>query len=130
MSSPILPAQIELRVTIPTVEGNVDYQQWRQQLERIDQLLLQSGLENQFVALSLEHWKAQATDPLESISVQQQQKFQEHSRRALRCNIARTLRGEAEPETDGREGLKSLELLIATYLSARDGKRVTLPLDY
>lgn len=95
MSSPILPAQIELRVTIPTVEGNVDYQQWRQQLERIDQLLLQSGLEDQFVALSLEHWKAQATDPLESISVQQQQKFQEHSRRALRCNIARTLRGEA-----------------------------------
>jgi UDP-N-acetyl-2-amino-2-deoxyglucuronate dehydrogenase len=45
-------------------------------------------------------------------------------------NVLRTLRGEAEPETDGREGLKSLELLIATYLSARDGKRVTLPLDY
>jgi UDP-N-acetyl-2-amino-2-deoxyglucuronate dehydrogenase len=45
-------------------------------------------------------------------------------------NVIDTLRGEAEPETDGREGLKSLELLIATYLSARDGKRVTLPLDY
>ena len=40
------------------------------------------------------------------------------------------LRGEAEPETDGREGLKSLEVLIATYLSARDGRRVNLPLDY
>jgi predicted dehydrogenase len=40
------------------------------------------------------------------------------------------LRGEAEPETDGREGLKSLEVLIATYLSARDGRRVALPLDY
>ena len=39
-------------------------------------------------------------------------------------------RGEAEPETDGREGLKSLEVLIATYLSARDGRRVALPLDY
>jgi UDP-N-acetyl-2-amino-2-deoxyglucuronate dehydrogenase len=45
-------------------------------------------------------------------------------------NVIRSLRGDAEPETDGREGLKSLELLIATYLSARDGKRVTLPLDY
>jgi len=45
-------------------------------------------------------------------------------------NVIRTLRGEAEAETDGREGLKSLELLIAMYLSARDGKRVNLPLAY
>lgn len=45
-------------------------------------------------------------------------------------NVIKTLRGEAEPETDGREGLKTLELLIAMYLSSRDGKRVALPLDY
>jgi UDP-N-acetyl-2-amino-2-deoxyglucuronate dehydrogenase len=44
-------------------------------------------------------------------------------------NVIKVMRGEAEPETDGREGLKSLETLIATYLSARDGKRVSLPLD-
>lgn len=45
-------------------------------------------------------------------------------------NVIHTLRGECEPETDGREGLKTLELLIAMYLSARDGKRVNLPLEY
>ncbi len=45
-------------------------------------------------------------------------------------NVIKTLRGEAEPETDGREGLRSLEVLIASYLSARDGRRVALPLDY
>jgi UDP-N-acetyl-2-amino-2-deoxyglucuronate dehydrogenase len=45
-------------------------------------------------------------------------------------NVIGTLRGEAQPETDGREGLRSLELLIAMYLSARDGKRVSLPLAY
>jgi UDP-N-acetyl-2-amino-2-deoxyglucuronate dehydrogenase len=45
-------------------------------------------------------------------------------------NVIRVLRGEAEPETDGREGLKSLEVLIAAYKSARDGKRVALPLEY
>lgn len=45
-------------------------------------------------------------------------------------NVIRTLRGECAPETDGREGLKSLELLIAMYISARDGKRVNLPLAY
>lgn len=45
-------------------------------------------------------------------------------------NVVDVMRGEAEPETDGREGLKSLELLIAAYLAARDGKTVSLPLDY
>ena len=45
-------------------------------------------------------------------------------------NVIAVLRGEAEPETDGREGLKSLEVLIAAYRSARDGRRVALPLDY
>ncbi len=45
-------------------------------------------------------------------------------------NVVDTLRGDAEPETDGREGLKSLELLIAAYLSARDGKTISLPLEY
>ncbi|MGB7480515.1 MAG: Gfo/Idh/MocA family oxidoreductase [Burkholderiaceae bacterium] len=45
-------------------------------------------------------------------------------------NVIQVLRGEAEPETDGREGLKSMEVLIAAYLSARDGKRVALPLEY
>jgi UDP-N-acetyl-2-amino-2-deoxyglucuronate dehydrogenase len=45
-------------------------------------------------------------------------------------NVIRTLRGECEAETDGREGLRSLEVIIATYLSARDGRRVALPLEY
>jgi len=44
-------------------------------------------------------------------------------------NVIHVLRGEANPQTDGREGLRSLELLIATYQSARDGRRVALPLD-
>ncbi len=45
-------------------------------------------------------------------------------------NVIKVLRGEADPETDGREGLRSLELLIASYLSARDGRRVALPLEF
>lgn len=45
-------------------------------------------------------------------------------------NVVQVLRGEAEPETDGREGLKSLELLIAAYISARDGQTVSLPLEH
>jgi UDP-N-acetyl-2-amino-2-deoxyglucuronate dehydrogenase len=45
-------------------------------------------------------------------------------------NVISVLRGETQPETDGREGLRSLEILIAAYLSARDGRRVALPLEY
>lgn len=45
-------------------------------------------------------------------------------------NVVNVIKGVAEPDTDGREGLRSLEVLIATYLSARDGKRVSLPLDH
>ena len=44
-------------------------------------------------------------------------------------NVADVLRGQTEPETDGRSGLKSLELLVAMYRSAKDGVKVSLPLD-
>jgi UDP-N-acetyl-2-amino-2-deoxyglucuronate dehydrogenase len=43
-------------------------------------------------------------------------------------NVINTLRGEVHAEVDGYEGLRSLEVLIAAYRSARDGVRVGLPL--
>jgi UDP-N-acetyl-2-amino-2-deoxyglucuronate dehydrogenase len=45
-------------------------------------------------------------------------------------NVADVMHGQAEPETDGRSGLKSLELLVAMYRSAKEGVKVSLPLDY
>lgn len=45
-------------------------------------------------------------------------------------NVIDVFEGKAEPETDGREGLKSLEILIASYFSARDKKTISLPLQY
>ncbi len=45
-------------------------------------------------------------------------------------NVINVLRGQAKAETDGREGLRSLETLIAIYTSARDGRRVSLPLEH
>jgi UDP-N-acetyl-2-amino-2-deoxyglucuronate dehydrogenase len=44
-------------------------------------------------------------------------------------NVVDVMRGQADPETDGRSGLKSLELLVAMYRSAKDGVKVSLPLD-
>lgn len=43
-------------------------------------------------------------------------------------NVIKTLRGEAHAEVDGYEGLRSLEVIVAAYRSARDGVRVGLPL--
>lgn len=43
-------------------------------------------------------------------------------------NVARVLSGHAAPGTDGREGRKSLELILGIYESARTGQEVHLPL--
>lgn len=45
-------------------------------------------------------------------------------------NVVDVMRGTKQPHTDGRAGLKSLELLVAAYRSARDGTTVSLPLDH
>ena len=43
-------------------------------------------------------------------------------------NVLAVLRGEAQPETDGRAGRKSLELILGIYESAKTGRDVPLPL--
>ncbi|PKM52338.1 MAG: oxidoreductase [Firmicutes bacterium HGW-Firmicutes-7] len=44
-------------------------------------------------------------------------------------NILEVLKGNAEPSTDGREGKKSLELIIGIYKSSREGRIIQFPLD-
>ena len=83
----VIPFELPLPHVLPTIEGNVDYQEFRSQLLRIDQLLLQSGLETQLLQTDLERWLAQGKQP----SAKAQQNRQLHSRRALRCNIARLI---------------------------------------
>jgi UDP-N-acetyl-2-amino-2-deoxyglucuronate dehydrogenase len=46
------------------------------------------------------------------------------------ANVLDALQGKAKALCDGREGLRSLELLIGAYRSARDGRTVHLPLEY
>jgi UDP-N-acetyl-2-amino-2-deoxyglucuronate dehydrogenase len=43
-------------------------------------------------------------------------------------NVVAALRGEAAANTDGIEGRKSLELILAIYAAARQGRDVHLPL--
>ena len=79
----------------------------------------------------IDHWEFAAAHPMdaevEKASYETTSVYGQGHRRYYE-NVIATLRGEALPETDGREGLRSLEILIATYLSARDGRKVVLPL--
>jgi UDP-N-acetyl-2-amino-2-deoxyglucuronate dehydrogenase len=43
-------------------------------------------------------------------------------------NVLATLRDDSQPDTDGRAGRKSLELVLAIYESARRGVEVPIPL--
>jgi UDP-N-acetyl-2-amino-2-deoxyglucuronate dehydrogenase len=43
-------------------------------------------------------------------------------------NVVAVLRGSARPDTDGRAGRKSLELILGIYESAKTGRDVPLPL--
>ena len=88
MPAQILPFPQELRPQLPTIVGNVDYLSLRRQLEQIDVLLRVSGVERDFVERALAGWKvAGARQPTASAQL----RFQQRSRRALRCTLLRTL---------------------------------------
>jgi len=81
----------------------------------------------------IKHWEFAAPDPMDTQldeASYQTTSVYGFGHPLYYDNVINTLCGRAQPETDGREGLKSLELLIAMYLSARDGKRINLPLAY
>jgi IS5 family transposase len=83
----IIPFPLPLPTILPTIEGNVDYRDLRDQLLRIDGLLVQSQSETRMIQADLQRWLAGQ----KRVSAQAQQNHQFHARRALRCNIARLL---------------------------------------
>src|SRR5574338_1578133 len=87
MAATVIPFELPLPKTLPTIEGNVDYRTLRDQLLQIDQMLVIGGLENQMIEADLEQW----LKGRQRVSAKAQQNRQLHCRRALRCNIARAL---------------------------------------
>ena len=83
----LIPFALPLPQRLPTIEGNVDYRDFRNRLQRIDELLVRSGLETQMLEADLQRWLAEGSD----VSAKLQQQHQSHGRCALRCNIARLL---------------------------------------
>ena len=88
----IIPLQSELRPALPTVRGNVEYLRFESELQRIDELLRLSGVEELFVERSLEHWLARSGDRVPT--AKEQAKQQQASTRALRCQVLKQILGE------------------------------------
>ncbi len=80
----IIPFQSPLRPALPTVVGNVDYNEFSSLLHRVDELLLTSGVERLFVEKGLEYARLEKEDELNGAG---QTSAIKHSIRALRCTL-------------------------------------------
>jgi UDP-N-acetyl-2-amino-2-deoxyglucuronate dehydrogenase len=81
----------------------------------------------------IQHWEFAEPDPDDQAVAEASYRTASvygHGHIAYYDNVLRALRGEIPADTDGREGLRSLELLISIYRSARDNRPVSLPLDF
>ena len=98
----LVPEQEHLTIDVPTVYGPIEFREWKQQLERIHEILGLGGVEQMFQQLSLarrndeEQRAAEAAKrPFRSLSAAEQASCQRLSSQVLRCNVARTLTGES-----------------------------------
>jgi hypothetical protein len=96
--SKIIPIQEQLRPALPPVLGCKDYQEEKRLLERVDRILRCSGLERVFLELSMEKFQ-ENTVRLKSAGEQvlegarAVERYQRHSRLALRCTVLKNLMG-------------------------------------
>src|SRR5258708_1326218 len=86
----LLPLEQYLLPDLPTIMGNVDYQTLRAQLLRMHQLLVEGGIERDFIARSMNHRRQIAVKRYQK-SGKYERMVGEHSARALRCKLARVL---------------------------------------
>jgi hypothetical protein len=98
----ILPFQLPLRQQLPRVQGNVDYQVFRQTLERISELIRLTDSDLVVVLFCLERAEREARKQAKrkgkrykGLSDRQQRWVQKSARQALRCGVARSLVDES-----------------------------------
>ena len=91
----IVPFDRPLRPALPTVTGNVDYSSFEQLLVRIDALIRLSGIEREFVELSVGKLIEERTREGRTVSVEEWSAHQKHAIRALRTMVLKPLLGES-----------------------------------
>jgi len=98
----LVPEQEHLPAYVATVLGNIEYREWKQQLERIHELLDLSRVEETFQRLSLarrngeeERAAGKENRPFRALSQVEQASYQRLCSQALRSNVARSLTGDS-----------------------------------
>jgi hypothetical protein len=98
----IIPLQLELSQPIPLVVGNVDYRNFKNTLERIDELLILSGIEIRIMKYELDEAEKefikqyQEKDKVfKDFSYKQQSQIQLQVKRKIRYAISRKLTEES-----------------------------------
>jgi IS5 family transposase len=99
---PLVPEQEFLSCYVATVLGPIEYREWKSQLDRINELLRLSRVEETFQRLSLaqrnqgeQRLAEKENRPFYTWSPVEQESYQRLCSQALRCNVARTLTGES-----------------------------------
>jgi IS5 family transposase len=87
----IIELQEQFRRVLPRVEGCKDYREEAQLLERVDRLLVGSGLERKFVALSVRNLEERWAEAGGGVRGAARSRHVRHSERALRCMVLKVL---------------------------------------
>ena len=94
--------QLELSPALRVIVGNADYSEFKATLQRIDELLVVSGIEADFVREREQEYQKEVAaeargkgEAPRQIGSKERARVQEHAVRALRCNVVRDLSGES-----------------------------------
>lgn len=87
--------QIKIPLPLPIIKGNKDYNDYKDLLERLDALLIDSGIEHEFQEKALEKAQTQLAEKKKRLTDSDRMRIQLWTSRALRCQIARVLSMES-----------------------------------
>jgi Transposase domain (DUF772) len=87
--------QTVIRLPLPIIEGNRDYRQREEELRRMDEILVRSGVEVACMVHAIKAEIVAAGANAKPLTDRHRETIQRHARQALRCTVARILSNES-----------------------------------
>jgi IS5 family transposase len=84
-----------VRLPLPIVDGSKEYRQHKSLLERMDEILRLSGIEEAFVQYALQQEQTRVSGMDKPLTDRRRASVQQFALQSLRCGIARILSGES-----------------------------------
>jgi hypothetical protein len=88
-------SQSTVRLPLPMVAGNRDYQERQRLLQRMNEILVLSGIEQRFVDRALSEEITAMAAIHKPLTDRRRSSVQQYARRTLRCTVARILSNES-----------------------------------